>query len=721
MSIPRIHRVPAIGFGLIVTIGVALVLAAAGASGAATATPCGLAPTGMNVIVSDAPVIGGTPAADFICGGPSANRVLAYAGDDIVFGGGGDDELQGHQGDDTLHGESGNDTVEGGPGEDTLTGGPGRDELLGYTGNDDLNGGTGADTLLGGADDDTLSGQDGADILRGAFGNDDLRGGGGNDDIKGQQDGDTVTAGAGNDDVRGGGGDDMLNGGADNDVIQSGGGNDQARGDAGDDIVGGGVGDDFLWGGAGTDHNAGGDGLDQCLTAETTSGCEWTAANSSPVAGDDTAELIVGDTILIDVLDNDSDADPFDPISLISVDDSAAAGSAAISSGMVAYDPGTAFDGLGAGESDTDSFEYTINDTRGGSASATVTVTVSADNFPPELDPISATVNENSIIEIEIVGEANDPEGGPLTLTEVDDTGTVGGVAQNTTSVTFTAKTFFETLDTGETATDTFTVTVADDKGATVTQTVTVTVTGVNDTPVAEDDDLTTDEDDVLNGSLFADNGSGPDFDIDGDAISVNQLNGDPVAGPTELVLDSGSTADVDTDGSFTITPDATLNGLAVGDEVVDTFTYTIFDANSTSTPADVTITFVGTNDDPVARTDFGRGFETNEDTPIEIFPLENDTDPDADSLIIESFDASAVDSTVTASSPWVLDFDPTAAHQGLDTGETVFETINYTVGDPFGGSDDSVIVMRVDGLNDTPVAIDDPVSTTENEPVSGN
>ena len=47
-----------------------------------------------------------------------------------------------------------------------------------------------------------------------------------------------------------------------------------------------------------------------------------------------------------------------------------------VANGSIDYDPGAAFQGLGAGQNATDSFSYSISDGRGGADSATVTVTV---------------------------------------------------------------------------------------------------------------------------------------------------------------------------------------------------------------------------------------------------------------------------------------------------------------------------------------------------------
>ena len=62
-------------------------------------------------------------------------------------------------------------------------------------------------------------------------------------------------------------------------------------------------------------------------------------------------------------------------------------------------------------------------------------------------------------------------------------------------SFTYNPNGAFETLDTGETDTDTFTYRASDGDLESNAATVTITINGVNDAPVAVDDTGTTDED----------------------------------------------------------------------------------------------------------------------------------------------------------------------------------------------------------------------------------
>ena len=93
-------------------------------------------------------------------------------------------------------------------------------------------------------------------------------------------------------------------------------------------------------------------------------------ANQPPIALDDTDNDILEDSVdnVIDVLGNDDDPDTGDVISVVSVTDPPH-GTARIESGQVLYTPDPNYNG-------PDSFDYTISDGRGGTATAHVTLRV---------------------------------------------------------------------------------------------------------------------------------------------------------------------------------------------------------------------------------------------------------------------------------------------------------------------------------------------------------
>ncbi len=97
------------------------------------------------------------------------------------------------------------------------------------------------------------------------------------------------------------------------------------------------------------------------------------STNHAPVANDDTATVVSGDPVEIDVLVNDSDDDG-DTLSILSVGN-AANGSTRVQNGKIIYTSNN------TGFSGSDSFNYTVSDgIDEGSATITVTVTSPADN-----------------------------------------------------------------------------------------------------------------------------------------------------------------------------------------------------------------------------------------------------------------------------------------------------------------------------------------------------
>jgi VCBS repeat-containing protein len=111
--------------------------------------------------------------------------------------------------------------------------------------------------------------------------------------------------------------------------------------------------------------------------------------------------------------------------------------------------------------------------------------------------------------------------------------------------------------------------------------TVTITVNAVNDAPTASGEAYSVDEDNTL--TVNAASGLlGNDSDVEADALAAVL-----VSGP------SNGSLTLNTDGSFSYTPDANFNGS-------DSFTYEVSDSLLTSSTATVTITVNPVNDAPV-------------------------------------------------------------------------------------------------------------------------
>jgi hypothetical protein len=109
----------------------------------------------------------------------------------------------------------------------------------------------------------------------------------------------------------------------------------------------------------------------------------------------------------------------------------------------------------------------------------------------------------------------------------------------------------------------------------------TITVSAIDDPAEAKPDAVSTPENAIGTGDLFAANGSGADSDPEGDPFFVTAVNGMAVVG-TEITLASGAKLTVNADGTYSYNPSGQFNTLtdnssgAVNTSKADTFNYTI-------------------------------------------------------------------------------------------------------------------------------------------------
>jgi VCBS repeat-containing protein len=181
--------------------------------------------------------------------------------------------------------------------------------------------------------------------------------------------------------------------------------------------------------------------------------------NNAPSAVADSANVDQGGTVLIDVLNNDTDADG-DALTIASVGD-AANGTVSEENGQLRYTPGADFSG-------TDSFSYTVSDGQGGTDTATVSITVTAVNTDPNAADDSIALAYNTPSLIDVLSNDTDAEGHTLSITATTN-GANGVVSIVNGQVQYTPITGFA-------GTDTFSYTVSDGNGGSDTASVTVTV-----------------------------------------------------------------------------------------------------------------------------------------------------------------------------------------------------------------------------------------------------
>jgi large repetitive protein len=392
----------------------------------------------------------------------------------------------------------------------------------------------------------------------------------------------------------------------------------------------------------------------------------WTVTNPPPVAVNDLASTPEDFPVNINVLANDSDPDG-DTLSVTTA--SAGNGTVVIlPGGTIDYTPGPNFNG-------TDTITYTISDGNGGTATATVTVTVGARNDPPVAVNDATSTNEDTPVTIPVLANDSDIDGNPLSV--VSATAPNGTVVINPDgTVTYTPNADFN-------GTDTIIYQISDGQGGFATATVTVIVRPVNDPPVARDDTATTPEDTPVTVAVL-----GNDTDVDGDPLTV-----------TSATSPNGAVT-INPDGTITFTPTANFNGPT-------TITYTISDGNGGTSTATVTLTVAAVNDPPVANPSVAT---TNEDTPVVLTPLANDSDADGNPLTVTA--VSAQNGTVTINPDGTVRYVPNPNFNGTDT-------VTYTISDGQGGTATSTVAVTVNPVNDVPVAVNDNATTPEDSPVT--
>ncbi|MDH4572260.1 Ig-like domain-containing protein [Salinicola acroporae] len=470
-----------------------------------------------------------------------------------------------------------------------------------------------------------------------------------------------------------------------------------------------------------TDNNGG-------VSAPQTVTITVTGTNDVPVAKADTQTTGENATLNVTaaqgVLANDSDVDG-GTLSVSAVNGVAGSVGQAIAGsnggtftlnadGSYSFNPGTAFDRLAAGQTDTTQISYTVSDGLGGTATATLTVTVTGTNDVPVAKADTQTTGENATLTSQVPA-ATDVDG------TVESYQLVNGVGNNNGSLSFNSDgsyTFnpgadFDGLAAGQSRDVTFSYTATDNNGGvSAPQTVTITVTGTNDVPVAKVDTQTTGENATLTSQVPA------ATDVDGTVESYQLVNG---------VGNNNGSLSFNSDGSYTFNPGADFDGLAAGQSRDVTFSYTAADNNGgVSAPQTVTITVTGTNDAPVAVADTGN---TGENTTLNVGAaqgvLANDSDVDGGTLSVSAVNgvagsvgqaiAGSNGGTFTLNADGSYSFNPGTAFDRLAAGQTDTTQISYTVSDGQGGTATSTLTVTVTGTNDAPVARADTGSTGEN------
>ncbi|MGI4732982.1 MAG: Ig-like domain-containing protein [Janthinobacterium lividum] len=680
----------------------------------------------------------------------SDQTIYGTAKANLLVGGSGNDHIYGAAGNDTISAGAGDDYVDGGDGDDYIDGGSGNDTLLGGAGNDILHGGTGDDTLDGGTGFDALYGDDGNDTLIYRYAD------------HGPASAACVHPVA------------TIDGGCGTDTLKLVFTRDEwLRSDVQADVARYVA---FLAAEPNQIYNLGNrllgssdfngtfsfnafdlnvsrvekfvvvvDGLaidprDEAVTARAdaiTTDEDHAAAAFNLLANDSVPDLVRGVTVgtaahgTVTLTQNYTD--PANPVA------------------SVVYTPNaTYYQYLAAGEKAFDTFTYTVTDADGDTSTATATVTITGVNDGPAIvgGTTTAAVVEDSAATLSgkgaitfsdvdltdshtvAVGAARvvvsgnapagfAPPGGFGTLTAAVSENTTDQNNQGTINWSFAAdNATVQKLAVGQTATQTYTLTLTDKAGATTTQDVTVTITGAEDAPT-----ITTA---TATGTVTEDATTSTAGNIafaDADIIDTHSVSVAPAAagylGTFTSTIDKAATGTGSGNVHWTFAVDnALIQNLAQGETLTQKYTVTVADNHGGTVAQVVTVTIVGTNDTPVAVADVGPA--TTEDGAVVTGSVAtNDSDVDHGAVLSYALNAPVAGLTIAKNGSY--SFDPSnAAYQALAQGETQTIIAAYTVTDDHGATATSTLTITVTGTNDVPVAVADTAAVNEDSIVTG-
>ncbi|MGE3916328.1 MAG: Ig-like domain-containing protein, partial [Hyphomicrobiaceae bacterium] len=481
------------------------------------------------------------------------------------------------------------------------------------------------------------------------------------------------------------------------------------------------------------------------------------AVNLEPVALDDAATASEdGPAASGDVLANDADTGP-DADALV-VTGATQGGNALVlgqpfttagggvltlaADGSWSFDPGTAYNGLDAGETAVETIVYTVSDGNGGTATATLVVTIAgandapvvidsanpgtAENPIPAGDPLhvipGVTATDGQVLSpIDVGAVVVDPDGEPLIFGLGPDAPAWLAIDPATGVVT-------GTLPAGASQSGPYVVTVtATDPDGTVATTQ-LTIAAVNLEPVASDDAATASEDGpAASGDVLAnDADTGPDADAL--VVTGATQGGNALVLGQPFTTAGGGLLTLGADGSWSFDPGTAYNGLDAGETAVETIVYTVSDGNGGTATATLVVTIAGANDAPVVIDPANPGTSENPNPatdPSAVLPSVTVRDGDViDPIDVRPCFVDADGDPVKFSAsglPSGLTIDPAT---GVITGRIASDASvggTYTVvvraTDPDGAFAETMVAIVVG--NQEPVALDDSAASDRGQPVT--
>ncbi|MBN8587765.1 MAG: tandem-95 repeat protein [Rhodothermia bacterium] len=334
----------------------------------------------------------------------------------------------------------------------------------------------------------------------------------------------------------------------------------------------------------------------------------------------------------------------------------------------------------------TDTFTYRIKDSQGAVSSfATVRITIRAVNDAPVAKDDGFGTSEDTPITMDLLKNDSDLDNDPITIQVVSQ-------PQNGT-FTFSPQTlqYVYSPKANYYGEDQFTYQAKDPTGAlSVLATVFVKITPINDAPLARPNQYQTGFNQRL--TVAAPGILDNDEDVDGDQLTA-VLEGSPASGILTLLPNGG----------FTFDPAKDFTGEM-------NFGYFARDPDGAGSDVVRVVITVGENPNqpPVAVED---RVSTNEDTPLVLNLIANDTDPNQDPITIATF-TSPKNGTLALNQQGQLVYTPNKDFNGNDA-------FVYVAKDPSGAnSNEALVFITIIPINDAPTAADDQYVTNEDTQV---
>jgi outer membrane lipoprotein-sorting protein len=390
----------------------------------------------------------------------------------------------------------------------------------------------------------------------------------------------------------------------------------------------------------------------------------------APIAEDSGPRLITQAQLLVNASDIDGG-----PLTASALAISAGAGTLVNNgNGTWTYTPA-------ANDSSAVSFSYTISDGNGGTVAGSASLDITPVNDPPTTSPVTlAPIAEDSgarlITQAQLLVNANDVDGDPLTASALAISAGGGALVDNGNG------TWTYTPAANDSSAVSFSYTISDGNGGSVGGTASLDITPVNDppttspvalAPIAEDSGprLITQAQLLVNAN-----------DIDGGSLTASGL---AISAGAGTLVNNGN-------GTWTYTP-------AANDSSAVSFSYTISDGNGGSVAGSATLDITPVNDPPTT-------------APVTLAPIAEDSGPrlitqaqllanandtDGDPLTASGLAISAGAGTLVNNGNGTWTYTPAA-------NDSSAVSFSYTISDGNGGTVAGSASLDITPVNDAPV-----------------